>query len=98
MESIFSALDRSNNGVLDFKEFVSGLSVLLRGSRADWAEFEFNVWDTDKNGTLSLEEFTRYLRCTQLDSTLSEEKHAALAQDAFQMADRDGSGSIDLGA
>ena len=40
---MFAGLGRDSSGVLDFQQLVTGLSVMLRGTRSDWAEFEFKV-------------------------------------------------------
>ena len=61
VRALFDMFDQDHNGVVDFKELSSGLSVLCAGSREEKILTAFRLYDTDGDGFISLEELTRYL-------------------------------------
>jgi len=54
---IFSTLDHRKTGVINFEDFAIGLSILLKGSDEDKLKWIFQVYDVNKDGILSKEEF-----------------------------------------
>jgi Ca2+-binding EF-hand superfamily protein len=58
---LFAIFDADGNGVVDFSELASGLSVLCGGSRDDKVEAAFSLYDLNGDGFISLEEMTTYL-------------------------------------
>ncbi|KAL9643767.1 hypothetical protein ABK040_016069 [Willaertia magna] len=54
---IFQAVDSDNNGKLDFKEFLSVMSVLVKGTTEEKLDFAFTMIDRDKDGKISREEW-----------------------------------------
>ena len=56
-DSIFELIDIDNNGTLDFSEFVQTLGTYCMFGRNDILKFCFYVFDKDKNGLLTYDEF-----------------------------------------
>merc|ERR1711871_546591 len=61
LDRLFSIFDSDGNGVVDFSELASGLSVLCGGSRDEKALAAFQLYDYNGDGFISLDEMTRYL-------------------------------------
>ena len=61
LERLYDVFDSDGNGVVDFSELASGLSVLCGGERDAKAEAAFALYDYNGDGFISLEEMTRYL-------------------------------------
>ena len=95
------------NGVLDLKEFLLGFSFWREklSSSSDKCLFAFTLFDRDKNGTMDCEEFEQVVK--YMLKVSSEKSLAALTESckadieafvskAFESADADGSGFIDI--
>ena len=63
-KSLFEMFDTDENGVVDFSELASGLSILCRGSRDDKVRAAFSLYDANGDGFISLEEMTTYLEAS----------------------------------
>ncbi|XP_016355773.1 Kv channel-interacting protein 2 [Sinocyclocheilus anshuiensis] len=59
---LFEAFDTNRNGCLSFKEFVAGLSLILRGSIYDRLNWVFNFYDLDKDGFITREEMMKIMK------------------------------------
>jgi len=60
---VFRTFDTDQNGIVDFREYVLALHVIMNGSddeRLDWA---FRLYDIDNNGVIDPEEVTEIARC-----------------------------------
>jgi Ca2+-binding EF-hand superfamily protein len=62
MDRVFCAFDRSCCGTVRLGDWVSGLSVLLRGSRQERAAFCFLVYDLNSDGYITRDEIFSLLR------------------------------------
>ncbi|CAM9206750.1 unnamed protein product [Choristocarpus tenellus] len=60
-ELLFNALDTDRTGKVDFCDLGCGLSVLCGGSRDDNVEAAFGLFDTDRDGYMTVHELERYL-------------------------------------
>ena len=99
VDRLFETFDADGNGVVDFSELASGLSVLCGGSREDKVEAAFSLYDLNGDGFISLEEMTTYLTSvfkvlyeTQPETRArmgvsAEELAAVTAEQAFVDAD-----------
>ena len=56
VDNTFRAFDRNNNGKVDFREFLTGLSKSSQGSFEDKMKWVFQLYDTDHNGLISKDE------------------------------------------
>ncbi|RXN36587.1 Kv channel-interacting 2-like protein [Labeo rohita] len=59
---LFEAFDTNRNGCLSFKEFVAGLSLILRGSIYDRLNWAFHFYDLDKDGFITREEMMKIMK------------------------------------
>lgn len=55
-DHVFRHYDRDGNGVIDFREFVTTLSVASKGSVTEKLQWAFKLYDIDGNGYLSEQE------------------------------------------
>nr|XP_057934322.1 Kv channel-interacting protein 1b isoform X2 [Doryrhamphus excisus] len=59
---LFNAFDTSNNGSIKFKDFVVGLSILLRGTLREKLEWTFHLYDINRDGYINREEMTEIVK------------------------------------
>ncbi|KAF4105158.1 Kv channel-interacting protein 1 isoform X1 [Onychostoma macrolepis] len=55
---LFNAFDSSHSGSIKFEDFVTALSILLRGTTTEKLEWTFNLYDINKDGYITKEEMT----------------------------------------
>jgi len=60
-EHVFRVFDRNGDGNIDFKEFVSYMSTISKGSVDDKLTAAFNVYDVNHNGFISREEMLQII-------------------------------------
>jgi len=56
VERLFTLLDTNGDGTVDLQEFVSGLSMLCKGSVEEKLALSFKAYDLDGNGFISKDE------------------------------------------
>ena len=69
LDKLFTLYDKTGDDVINYREFVCGISVLMRGSLGDKLEFAFHMFDWDDLGRLSKDEMSRAL--VSVNSTMS---------------------------
>lgn len=106
VDRIFELFDKDNNGLVDFNELASGLSVLCGGSQTDKVRAAFNLYDVNHDGYISLGEMRLYLTSVfkvlfevNPDSearmgVTPEELGEITAEQAFVEADHDKDGKL----
>ncbi|GMF28972.1 unnamed protein product [Phytophthora fragariaefolia] len=106
VDRIFELFDKDNNGLVDFNELASGLSILCGGSQTDKVRAAFNLYDVNHDGYISLGEMRLYLTSVfkvlfevnpdseaQMGVT-PEELGEITAEQAFAEADQDKDGRL----
>jgi len=58
---LFDMFDSDGNGIVDFRELSSGLSVLCSGTRDEKVRAAFSLYDYNRDGFISLDEMTKYI-------------------------------------
>lgn len=106
-EGWFKAVDIDDNGSLSYDELVDGLKAQVK---LDWSKIEMDVdklfskWDHDKNGTISLKEFSDPVNGVLAYLKTHFAPHVAIKQVPdirkdkagwFQYWDEDGTGNLD---
>lgn len=106
VDRLFATFDTDKNGVVDFNELASGLSVLCGGSEIDKVRAAFNLYDVNRDGYISLGEMRLYLTSVfkvlfEVDpasearmGVSADELGAITAEQAFAEADVDRDGRL----
>ncbi|KAL0269511.1 UNVERIFIED_CONTAM: hypothetical protein PYX00_007215 [Menopon gallinae] len=55
---VFNTLDRNRSGILSFEDFVTGLSILSRGTLEEKLRWTFSLYDINGDGSITREEMT----------------------------------------
>eukprot|EP00743_Colponemidia_sp_Colp-15_P006188 GILK01006654.1.p1 GENE.GILK01006654.1~~GILK01006654.1.p1 ORF type:complete len:1082 (+),score=190.54 GILK01006654.1:102-3347(+) len=89
VEEAFSAFDMTKDGVIDFREFVVGLSVLHHGSMDERLQLAFKAYDLDGNGAIDKKELFHLLKVSMETKGVSLPDHmiANMVEQTFAMAD-----------
>ena len=90
LSSVFDAFDRDGNGVVDFTELATGLTLLCGGDRATRLRAAFALYDHNRDGYVTKDDMRRYLT-SLLTLTLSADGNG----DGNGDGDGSGSGSDD---
>jgi Ca2+-binding EF-hand superfamily protein len=107
MSRLYALFDTDGDGVVDFTELTSGLSVLCGGDHDAKARAAFELYDYNGDGVISQDEMTRYLECVfkvmystqpgtqeSMGGVGAEELAAVTAQECFIEADSDQDGNL----
>ncbi|XP_041122735.1 Kv channel-interacting protein 1 isoform X2 [Polyodon spathula] len=99
---LFNAFDSAHNGSVKFEDFVTALSILLRGSVREKLSWTFNLYDINKDGYINKEEMTDIVRA--IYDMMGKYTYPALRRDAprqhvdafFQKMDKNKDGVVTL--
>merc|ERR1712072_901707 len=58
---LFGLFDRDRNGVVDFDELASGVTVFCTGTTDEKVRAAFELYDTNRDGYISKDEMVGYL-------------------------------------
>uniref|UniRef100_A0A3B3QVU8 Si:ch211-245j22.3 n=1 Tax=Paramormyrops kingsleyae TaxID=1676925 RepID=A0A3B3QVU8_9TELE len=61
-EQIFRTLDNNEDGVVDFREYVTAISMLTKGSPVEKLRWSFMLYDKDKDGSITREEMLEIMQ------------------------------------
>ncbi|XP_072295811.1 A-type potassium channel modulatory protein KCNIP1-like isoform X1 [Eucyclogobius newberryi] len=59
---LFNAFDTAHSGSIMFEDFVTALSILLRGTVTEKLQWTFNLYDINRDGYINKEEMTDIVR------------------------------------
>jgi len=62
LDELFNAFDKNNDGTVNFIEFCTGLSVMLKGTSEEKLKLSFEIYDQDKSGKISQSEMMQVLQ------------------------------------
>ncbi|XP_047441316.1 Kv channel-interacting protein 1-like isoform X3 [Mugil cephalus] len=99
---LFNAFDTGNTGSIKFEDFVTALSILLRGSITEKLQWTFNLYDINRDGYINKDEMTDIVRA--IYDMMGKYTYPALKTDApkqhvdafFQKMDKNRDGVVTL--
>ncbi|XP_077597546.1 A-type potassium channel modulatory protein KCNIP1-like isoform X3 [Stigmatopora nigra] len=99
---LFNAFDTTKNGSIKFKDFVMGLSILLRGTLKEKLEWTFHLYDINRDGYINREEMTEIVKA--IYDMMGKYTHPVLKGDVpqqhvdafFQKMDKNKDGVVTL--
>lgn len=94
---MFKLFDGDDNGTIDFREFIVGLSVFNeKATMEEKLKFSFQIYDFDGDGHISKHELKKMVEASliEADLNLPDERLKELVDNTFAEADKDGDGQI----
>lgn len=91
---LFRSFDFNNDGFINFREFICGLSMSMRGSADEKLTWAFNMYDVNKDGTITLEEMFETMRAVYAINGVTEPEQLKNGKEAFEGLDEDGDGRL----
>ncbi|XP_041112231.1 guanylyl cyclase inhibitory protein [Polyodon spathula] len=61
-EQIFRTLDNNGDGIVDFREYVTAISMLIQGSPEEKLRWSFKLCDKDKDGAITRSEMLEIMQ------------------------------------
>ncbi|KAK6482700.1 guanylyl cyclase inhibitory protein [Huso huso] len=61
-EQIFRTLDNNGDGIVDFREYVTAISMLIQGSPEEKLRWSFKLYDKDKDGAITRSEMLEIMQ------------------------------------
>ncbi|KAL0237052.1 hypothetical protein PCE1_000449 [Barthelona sp. PCE] len=93
-DRILILLDANSSGSVNFRDFVSVLSVFTaRASREEKLRFSFRLYDLDEDGVIRKHELLEVLQ-TMVGCNLTETQLNSIVDKTFREVDLDGDGEI----
>eukprot|EP01125_Pyxidicula_operculata_P016501 TRINITY_DN5686_c0_g1_i2.p1 TRINITY_DN5686_c0_g1~~TRINITY_DN5686_c0_g1_i2.p1 ORF type:complete len:197 (-),score=40.48 TRINITY_DN5686_c0_g1_i2:107-697(-) len=100
---VFNAFDKDKDGVITFKEFCVGLSVLLKGTPEEKLEFSFSTYDLNGDGFITRDDLETIVFSMQplvgqltMYNGKKYDSPLQLVDDFFAEIDLEGTGKISL--
>ncbi|XP_033824163.1 guanylyl cyclase inhibitory protein [Periophthalmus magnuspinnatus] len=101
-EEIFRTLDSNGDGLVDFREYVVAISMLIEGSAVEKLRWSFKLYDKDKDGTITREEMLEIMQAVYKMSVAASltPQNSMTAEECtnriFQRLDKDNNAIISL--
>ncbi|XP_064417097.1 guanylyl cyclase inhibitory protein [Latimeria chalumnae] len=61
-EQIFRTLDNNGDGIVDFREYVTAISMLIQGTPEEKLRWSFKLYDKDKDGSITRSEMLEIMQ------------------------------------
>ncbi|KAJ7365179.1 EF-hand calcium-binding domain-containing protein 1 [Desmophyllum pertusum] len=97
MDRVFRVFDEDNDGILNMKEWVVGLSKFLKGTKQEQMDYCFKVFDINGSGYISREGIHHMLKDCMVKSSTeedAEENVKELVEIAMKKMDTDRDGRV----
>lgn len=97
IEQNFSAFDQNRDGLIDFREFVCGLSTVLRGDMEERLRFMFRSYDLADRGYLTRDEIYKIFHASLVTSdgkAASDSEIRRQVESTFAEIDANGDGRL----
>lgn len=99
---LFNAFDKDQSGALDFKEFITALSISSRGKTDEKLQWAFQLYDMNKDGKISRDEMMQIVTAihkmagSMMKLPEDESTPEKRVNKIFALMDVDENGEIDL--
>lgn len=93
---VFNQYDSDGNGFIDFREFVTTVSVATKGTLQEKLVWAFNLYDLDGNGSLTELEISNVLFAIYKAKGMNEARNEVkvVVDEIFKSADDNGDGVL----
>ena len=88
VEQMFQLIDQDGNGFVSFREFLNMIVIFAKGSPDDKIKLMFEMYDVDRSGELSRDEFRKMLKAMMemVSATVSPDQMDGLIDSMFTSA------------
>jgi len=93
-QHVFRSFDFNNDGYVNFREFICGLSMSMRGSLDEKLTWAFNMYDQNKDGLITLDEMEESMKAVYSMNGVIEPEQLKCGVEAFHGIDKDMDGRI----
>jgi len=94
VQRVIDIFDEDNNGEVDFKEFIRGISQFsVRGEKGTKLKFAFRIYDMDRDGFISNGELFTVLKM-MVGNNLKDSQLQQIVDKTIMFHDKDGDGKI----
>ena len=91
---VISIFDTDQNGEVDFKEFIQGVSQFsVKGDKQSKLKFAFRIYDIDNDGYISNGELFQVLKM-MVGSNLNDTQLQQIVDKTILLADKDNDGRV----
>lgn len=103
LQRVFAQMDSADDGQVNFKEFVTGCSLMLSGTVSERLDFSFSLYDIDGTRQIKKTEMSEVLSAINStaswfgDPTLTKDEIAELVETVFTAHDTDKTGTLSYG-
>ena len=92
-DRIFFCFDLSGNGFLNYKDFISGMTIFMRGTSEEKMQFVFAIFDISKSKKISPDDMAAILKEDIIDP-INKNSIESIVEQCFQKYDGDEDGKL----